>query len=156
LNEQVTAFGRSGDPVISVDTKKKELVGDYDNGGVEYQPKGAPERVNVHDFPDPAVPKAVPYGVYDVGADEGWVSVGNSADTAAFAAAAIRAWWMNMGAERYPQAMRLLVTADCGGSNSYRGRLWKVELGRLAAELGIEITVWACQMVCVGAPHPVR
>jgi len=141
LNDRVVEFLASGDPVISVDTKKKELVGDYDNGGVEYQPAGAPERVGVHDFPDPEVPKAVPYGIYDVGADTGWVSVGNSADTASFAVAAIQAWWTHMGAVAYPGATRLLVTADCGGSNSYRSRLWKVELGRLARELGIDIVV---------------
>jgi transposase len=141
LNGLVVAFGVSGDPVISVDTKKKELVGDYDNGGVEYQPKGAPQEVKVHDFPDPEVPKAVPYGVYDVAADEGWVSVGNSADTAAFAVASIRSWWATMGAERYPNAKRLLICADSGGSNSSRSRLWKVELGRLAVELGVEVTV---------------
>jgi len=132
----------SGNPVISVDTKKKELVnGIKANGGKEYQPAKTPQRVDVHDFPDPEMPKAVPYGVYDLGADEGWMSVGDDHDTAVFAVQAIRRWWQVMGAERYPQAKRLLITADAGGSNSYRNRSWKVELGRLAAEIGLEITV---------------
>jgi hypothetical protein len=132
----------AGLPVISVDCKKKELVnGRKENGGLEYQPKGEPERVDVHDFPDAEIPKAVPYGVYDVSADEGWVSVGDDHDTAAFAVNAIRRWWQTMGAERYPKAKRLLVTADAGGSNSYRNRQWKYELGQLAAETGLEITV---------------
>lgn len=133
---------RAKQPVISCDTKKKELVnGRKANGGKEYQPKGRPERVDVHDFPDREIPKAVPYGVLDVGADEGWVSVGDDHDTAAFAVNAIRRWWQMLGAARYPDATRLLVTADAGGSNSYRNRLWKVELARLAAETGMEITV---------------
>ena len=133
---------RARQPVISVDTKKKELVnGRKANGGKEYQPKGRPERVDVHDFPDAEIPKAVPYGVLDVGADEGWVSVGDDHDTAAFAVNAIRRWWQMLGAERYPNATRLLVTADAGGSNSYRNRLWKLELGRLASETGLTITV---------------
>ena len=133
---------RARQPVVSVDTKKKELVnGRKANGGREYQPKGRPERVDVHDFPDREVPKAVPYGVLDVGADEGWVSVGDDHDTAAFAVNAIRRWWEVLGAERYPKARRLLVTADAGGSNGYRNRLWKVELGRLATEVGLTITV---------------
>ena len=109
---------RARQPVISVDTKKKELVnGRKANGGKEYQPKGRPERVDVHDFPDPEIPKAVPYGVLDVGADQGWVSVGDDHDTAAFAVNAIRRWWQMLGVERYPNATRLLVTADAGGSN---------------------------------------
>ena len=133
---------RARQPVISVDTKKKELVnGRKANGGREYQPKGRPECVDVHDFPDAEIPKAVPYGVLDVGADEGWVSVGDDHDTAAFAVNAIRRWWQVLGVERYPHATRLLVTADAGGSNSYRNRLWKVELGRFAGETGLEITV---------------
>jgi hypothetical protein len=133
---------KAGQPVIGVDTKKKELVnGTKANGGKEYQPKATPERVDVHDFPDAEIPKAIPYGVYDLGADEGWMSVGDDHDTAAFAVQAIRRWWQAMGAERYPVARKLLVTADAGGSNSYRNRLWKVELGRLAAETGLEITV---------------
>ncbi|MGH9041609.1 MAG: ISAzo13 family transposase [Acidimicrobiia bacterium] len=132
----------AGEPVISVDCKKKELVnGRKANAGKEWQPEGQPERVDVHDFPDAAVPKAIPYGVFDVGANEGWMSVGDDHDTAAFAVNAIRRWWQAMGSQRYPNARRLLVTADAGGSNSYRNRLWKLELGRLAAETGLEITV---------------
>jgi transposase len=132
----------AGEPVISVDCKKKELVnGTKANAGREWQPKGQPTRVDVHDFPDPDVPKAIPYGVYDVGANEGWMSVGDDHDTAAFAVNAIRSWWQALGAERYPHAARLLVTADAGGSNSYRNKLWKVELARLAAETRLEITV---------------
>jgi DNA-binding phage protein len=142
INTLATQRLAANGPVISVDTKKKELVnGRKANGGKEYQPAKTPERVDVHDFPDPEIPKAVPYGVYDVGADEGWVSVGDDHDTAAFAVNAIRRWWQVMGAERYPKAKRLMVTADAGGSNSYRNRAWKVELGRLAAETGLEITV---------------
>lgn len=132
----------AGEPVISVDCKKKELVnGRKANAGKEYQPKGRPDRVDVHDFPDPEVPKAIPYGVYDLGADEGWVSVGDDHDTATFAVNAIRRWWQTMGADRYPDATRLLVTADAGGSNGYRSRLYKVELARLADETGLQITV---------------
>jgi hypothetical protein len=137
----VGRFVKAGQPVISVDTKKKELVGDYANGGAEWQPAGEPERVRVHDFIDPEVGKAVPYGVYDVANDEGWVSVGDSADTAAFAVESIRRWWSHMGAVRFPTATRLLITADAGGSNSYRNRLFKVELARFAKESGIEVTV---------------
>jgi Rhodopirellula transposase DDE domain len=133
---------RAQQPVISCDAKKKELVnGRKANGGKEYQPKGQPERVDVHDFPDEEIPKAVPYGVLDLGANQGWVSVGDDHDTAAFAVNAIRRWWQMLGAERYPNARRLLVTADAGGSNSYRNRLWKVEVGRLATETGLDITV---------------
>jgi hypothetical protein len=133
---------RAEQPVISCDAKKKELVnGRKANGGKEYQPKGQPERVDVHDFPDEEIPKAVPYGVLDLGANQGWVSVGDDHDTAAFAVNAIRRWWQVLGAERYPNARRLLVTADAGGSNSYRNRLWKVGLGRLATETGMDITV---------------
>jgi hypothetical protein len=140
LNKQVGAFVKAGQPVISVDTKKKELVGDYDNGGREWQPKGEPEVVRVHDFIDKEG-KAVPYGVYDVTNDEGWVSVGDSADTAAFAVQSIRRWWDRMGRFRFVGATRLLITADAGGSNSYRNRLWKVELAKLASDTGLEITV---------------
>ncbi len=133
---------RAKQPVISVDAKKKELVnGRKANGGREYKPQRQPERVDVHDFPDDEVPKAVPYGVLDLGANQGWVSVGDDHDTAAFAVNAMRRWWQVLGAERYPGARRLLVTADAGGSNSYRNRLWKVEVGRLATETGMEITV---------------
>jgi hypothetical protein len=130
-----------GQPVISVDTKKKELVGQYANGGREWQPAGEPERVNVHDFPDPGVGKAIPYGVYDVGWDLGWVNVGCDHDTAAFAVESIRQWWRSMGEESYPEASRLLICADGGGSNGYRPRLWKVELQRWADETGLEVTV---------------
>lgn len=141
LSERVGDHLRSGDPVISVDTKKKELVGQRANGGKEYQPKGHPERVDVHDFPDPEVPKAIPYGVYDLGANQGFVSVGDDHDTAAFAVATIGRWWDMMGCVVYPQARRLLITADAGGSNGYRVNLWKVELSRLAERTGLAITV---------------
>lgn len=141
LNGQAAEHLDAGEPVISVDTKKKELVGDYANGGRELQRRGHPERVLVHDFPDPEMPKAVPYGVYDVASNEGWVSVGDDGDTAAFAVASIRTWWLTMGAARYPDATRLMITADAGGSNGYRVRMWKTELAKLAAETGLEITV---------------
>ena len=141
LNKLAGEFTTAGDPVISVDTKKKELVGDYKNGGQEWQPVGEPEIVNGHDFPDPAVGKAIPYGIYDVTSNEGWVSVGDVADTAEFAVNAIRTWWSTMGKARFPTAARLMITADCGGSNAARARLWKRELRRLADELGIEIVV---------------
>jgi hypothetical protein len=118
-----------------------ELVGEFSNAGKEYQPAGEPERVNVHDFVDPEMGRAIPYGVYDLGADEGWVSVGDDADTAGFAVATIGRWWAQMGRHRYPHASRLLVCADAGGSNGYRVRAWKVELARLAAETGLDITV---------------
>ncbi len=131
---------RAGWPVISVDTKKKELVGKYGRGGQEWQPKGRPELVRVHDFIDPAIGKAIPYGVYDVGQDLGWVNVGTDHDTATFAAESIRRWWRSMGSPLYPQADRLLICADGGGSNGYRSRLWKVELQRLASETGLAIT----------------
>jgi len=141
LNARATEFLSAGQPVISVDTKKKELVGSYANGGKEWQPAGTPTRVDVHDFPDPEMPKAVPYGVYDVGADEGWVNVGDDGDTARFAVESIRRWWWRMGKVRYPDATRLLITADAGGSNGYRVRAWKTELAALAAETGLAITV---------------
>jgi hypothetical protein len=112
--------------VISVDTKKKEVVGNLANKGREWRPKGSPVRVDVHDFPNPQVGKAIPYAVYDLGADAGWVSVGDDHDTAAFAVATIRRWWQMVGKQTYPQATRLLITADAGGSNSYRSRLWKL------------------------------
>ena len=141
LNDLAAGFLADRQPVISVDTKKKELVGEYRNGGREWQPTGAPERVKTHDFIDPELGRAVPYGVYDVAHDEGWVSVGDSADTAEFAIEAVRRWWRNMGAHRFPDATRLLITADGGGSNGHRVRLWKTELAKLAAETGLEITV---------------
>ena len=130
-----------GQPVISVDTKKKEVVGNLANKGKEWQPKGQPVRVDVHDFPDPEVPKAVPYGIYDLAQNEGFVSVGDSHDTAEFAVETIRRWWAEVGSLAYPDAERLLITADAGGSNSYRSRLWRLELSKLAAEAGIDITV---------------
>jgi len=141
INEQVMAFQRQGQPAISVDTKKKELVGDFKNSGREWRPRGQPEEVRVHDFRDPKRPKAIPYGVYDLTRNEGWVSVGIDHDTARFAAASITRWWRKMGRKRYPQAKELLITADCGGSNSSRTRLWKVALQELADDLGLRLTV---------------
>jgi hypothetical protein len=141
LNAQVTEALAAGEPAISVDTKKKELVGDFKNGGREYRPKGQPEPVRVHDFLIPELGRAAPYGVYDIAENAGWVSLGIDHDTASFAVNAIRRWWQAMGCARYPQARRLVVTADCGGSNGARVRLWKRELQALANELGILITV---------------
>jgi hypothetical protein len=141
LNDQATAFLRANEPVISVDTKKKELVGNYKNNGQQWRPKATPETVNVHDFIDPKLGRAVPYGVYDIADNKGWVSVGTDHDTASFAVQAIRRWWSAMGRERYPQASRLMITADGGGSNGHRVRLWKIELQELVNELGIPITV---------------
>jgi hypothetical protein len=144
LNALVAERLGAGEPVISVDTKKKEIIGNYANGGREWQPKGEPTRVNDHDFADRALgefSKAVPYGIYDVGNDEGWVSVGDSADTAEFAVEAIRRWWNTLGHERFPNATRLLITADSGGSNGYRVRAWKYHLAKLAHETGLSITV---------------
>ncbi len=141
LNDQATAHLAGGDPVISVDTKKKELVGAYKNGGREWQPKGEPEQVKVHDFIDPTLGKANPYGVYDVGTNTGWVAVGTDHDTAAFAVNTIRAWWHNAGKNLHPNASRLLISADGGGSNGYRTRQWKTELAALAADTGLTITV---------------
>ncbi len=126
--------------MISVDTKKKELVGNYKNGGKEWRPRGEPERVEVHDFKG-ELGRAVPYGVYDMTANAGWVNVGTDADTGAFAVESIRRWWQQIGQAVYPHATRLLITADAGGSNGSRLRLWKVELARLAEELGLEISV---------------
>jgi len=128
-------------PVISVDAKKKEKVGDFKNGGREYQPGGQPERVRTHDFVDKELGKALPYGVYDLNANQGWVSVGVDHDTSAFAVATIEQWWRQMGRRRYPHATRLLVTADSGGSNGNRTRLWKVELQRLANAVGLAVSV---------------
>jgi hypothetical protein len=141
INAAVLAFQAAGEPVISVDTKKKELVGDFKNGGRELCPKGHPEPVRVHDFAIPELGKAVPYGVYDIAANTGWVNVGITHDTAVFAVESIRRWWYELGAARYPNATRLLITADCGGSNGVRLRLWKRELQTLADQLGIAITV---------------
>ncbi len=141
IHEQVRRFQRRGQPVVSVDTKKKELVGPYKNAGREWLPKGRPVEVLVHDFPDPKIKKAIPYGVYDVTHNEGWVSVGIDHDTARFATATIQRWWKKMGKRRYPRAKKLLVTADCGGSNSSRTRLWKVALQELSDKLGLRLEV---------------
>jgi hypothetical protein len=141
INDQAINFLTAGDPVISVDTKKKELVGDFKNQGREWRPKGTPEAVQVHDFIDPKLGRAVPYGVYDLADNKGWVSVGTDHDTASFAVHAIKRWWRTMGRSRYPKAARLLITADGGGSNGYRVRLWKIELQTLANSLRIPITV---------------
>ena len=141
INRQVRAFQKEQQPVISVDTKKKELVGEFKNSGEEWQPKGQPEEVKVHDFPDKNLGKAIPYGVYDITGNTGWVSVGTDHDTAAFAVESIRRWWKAAGSSDYPAARRLLITADAGGSNGYRTRAWKAELAALAVETGLEITV---------------
>jgi Rhodopirellula transposase DDE domain len=141
IAETVKSAIAAGQPAISVDTKKKELVGDFKNGGREYRPAGSPEPVRVHDFVDPKLGRAAPYGVYDIADDKGWVSVGIDHDTAAFAANAIRSWWTFMGRSRHPGAHSLTITADGGGSNGSRVRLWKVELQKLADELGLTIVV---------------
>jgi hypothetical protein len=141
INKKAGSFLTDHQPVISVDTKKKELVGNFKNAGREWRPKGTPEEVNVHDFIDPKLKRAVPYGVYDINNNTGWVSVGTDHDTAAFAVNAIRRWWKAMGKKRYPKPKGLLVTADGGGSNGYRVRLWKIELQKLADELHFPITV---------------
>jgi hypothetical protein len=141
IARRVRSAQRRNQPVISVDTKKKELVGDFKNSGVEWRPKGEPVEVRVHDFADPGSRKAIPYGVYDLTANAGWVSVGVDHDTAAFAAATIRRWWQRMGRPRYPRATELLVTADGGGSNASRSRLWKVELQKLADATGLTLRV---------------
>ena len=141
INRRVRLFLRTGDPVISVDTKKKELVGNFKNGGRELRPQGEPEKVLVHDFVVPELGRAIPYGVYDLGSNSGWVSVGIDHDTASFAVESIRRWWRSMGRPLYRGHKRLLITADAGGSNGPRVRLWKLELQRLADELGIEISV---------------
>jgi hypothetical protein len=138
INAKATEFLQSGWPAISVDTKKKEQVGEYKNGGREWRPKGQPETVQVHDF---GKQKDVPYGVYDLGQNAGWVSVGTDHDTSAFAVESIRRWWNMMGRETYPKARQLLITADSGGSNGSRVRLWKLELQKLADETGLEISV---------------
>ncbi len=141
INAAAERYLAAGDPVLSVDTKKKELVGDFKNGGREWRPKGQPEEVRMHDFPIPALGRVSPYGVYDLAANAGWVNVGIDHDTAAFAVESIRRWWDRAGRARYPQAGRLLLTADGGGSNGSRVRLWKRELQRLADETGLEISV---------------
>src|SRR6201982_1368762 len=142
INTQAKAFLTANEPVISVDTKKKELVGNFKNNGREWRPKGRPELVKIHDFIDPKLSRAVPYGVYDITNNVGWVSVGTDHDTASFAVNAIRRWWRTMGKKRHPTAKRLMITADGGGSNGYRVRLWKVELQKLADELKLPITVF--------------
>ena len=141
INGQAQEYFATSDPVISVDTKKKELVGEFKNGGREWRPQGMAERVKVHDFVDPDLGRAIPYGVYDLAANSGWVSVGVDHDTSSFAVETIRCWWSSMGCERYPGAERLLITADGGGSNGVRSRLWKVELQKLADEIGIPLSV---------------
>jgi transposase len=144
LNDTASEFIDHGQPVISVDAKKKELIGNYANSGAEWAPSGEPERTNVHDFADPELAeyaKAIPYGVYDVFNNEGWVNVGDTADTAEFAVESIRRWWNQIGAVRFPDATRLLITADAGGSNGYRVRAWKKNLADLAEETGLAITV---------------
>jgi hypothetical protein len=141
INEQVKQHQEAGDPVVSVDTKKKELVGPFANRGAQWRPVGEPAQVRTHDFPDAELGKAIPYGIYDLAADTGWVNVGTDHDTAAFAVESIRRWWKATGQGEYPLARRLLITADAGGSNGYRTRAWKAELAALAAETGLEIAV---------------
>ena len=141
INAQALQFQRRGQPVVSVDTKKKELVGDFKNGGREWHRRGEPEEVRVHDFIDKTLGKAIPYGVYDVTHNEGWVSVGIDHDTARFATEAVRRWWTKMGSKRYPNAKELLITADGGGSNASRSRLWKTALQMLADRIGLTLHV---------------
>ena len=141
INERVIEFQSAGAPVISVDTKKKELIGNFKHAGTDYRPQRSPRRVNVHDFEDKTLGKAIPYGVYDLTDNSGWVSVGVTHDTAQFAVNAIRRWLAKMGRARYPAADRLMITADCGGSNGARLRLWKIELQKLADETGVALSV---------------
>jgi transposase len=141
IREQVRAFQEQGQPVVSVDAKKRELIGDFRNGGQEWQPQGCPEEVRMHDFKDKQLGHAIPYGVYDLKANQGWVSVGTDHNTAAFAVETLRRWWWQMGATAYPEATQLLVTADGGGSNHHQSRLWKVSLQQLADETGLRIAV---------------
>jgi Rhodopirellula transposase DDE domain len=141
LHEQVKQFLVAGQPVVSMDAKKKELIGEFKNGGQEWQPQGWPERVHVHDFLDPHLGKALPYGIYDVGRNTGWVTVGQDHDTASFAVATLRRWWQAVGTQAYPRADRLLICVDGGGSNGSRLRLWKAELQRFATEMGLHVTV---------------
>jgi hypothetical protein len=141
INRMVKDFQDRNQPVISVDTKKKELVGEFKNAGAEWRPRGQVEEVNVHDFPDDSLGKAIPYGVFDMARNEAWVSVGNDHDTPGFAVASIRQWWKTMGRRAYPDAKELLITADAGGSNGYRARAWKVELQTLADETQLRIRV---------------
>ena len=141
INATVKAALDAGQPAISIDTKKKELVGEFKNPGCEWRPKGAPAAVLTHDFPSDAIGKAIPYGVLDIAANQGFVNVGITNETAQFSVASIRAWWQQLGRERYPEARSLTITADCGGSNGNRTRLWKTELQGLADETGLEIGV---------------
>ncbi len=141
ISQQVRRLQKRGQPVVSVDTKKKELVGDFKNPGREWHAQGQPEKVRVHDFQDPVLGKAIPYGVYDLANNQGWVSVGIHRDTAQFAARTIQRWWQDMGSKRFPRAREILITADGGGSNSYRSRLWKVALQDLADHLGLILRV---------------
>lgn len=141
INERVAAAIAAGEPAISIDTKKKELVGEFKNSGREWRPSGDPVKVSTHDFPSQAIGKAIPYGVYDIASNEGFVNVGISAETAQLAVASIRAWWEDLGSERYPDARALQITADCGGGNGNRIRLWKTELQRLADDTGLQIRV---------------
>jgi transposase len=141
INEKVSAAIRAAQPAVSIDTKKKELVGSYANGGREWRPKGDPVAVNVHAFPDKELGKAIPYGVYDIGQTQGFVNVGITNETASFAVASIRSWWKQLGRQRYPKATMLQITADCGGANGNRLKLWKTELQRLADDTGLGISV---------------
>jgi len=141
INARVRRLQKRGQPVVSVDTKKKELLGDFKNPGQEWQPQGQPEEVRVHDFKDPELGKAIPYGVYDLANNQGWVSVGIDHDTAHFATRTIRRWWEDMGCQRFPRARELLITADGGGSNSHRSRLWKVALQGLADRIALKLHV---------------
>ena len=141
INAQTKKFLKQDCPVISVDTKKKEAIGNFSNGGQEWRPQGQPEKTLLHDFPDPELGKAVPYGIYDVGRNQGWVNVGIDHDTAEFATDSILSWWKHMGCKAYPEAAELLIMADAGGSNSHRSRLWKVGLQRLADLTGLHLHV---------------
>ena len=141
IYEKVKKFQRANNPIISVDAKKKELVGNYKNNGQKWSPKGKAEDVNAYDFPDPKKPKATPYGVYDISSNEGWVSVGISHDTAEFAVATIKKWWLKMGIKRYPKAKRLFITADSGGSNSSKAKLWKAELQNFSDYSNLDIHI---------------
>jgi len=141
INRCVLAFQKQGQPVVSIDTKKKELVGEFKNVGQEWEPRGRPVKVKVHDFPEKKLGKAIPYGVYDLASNEGWVSVGIDHDTAQFATASVRRWWLQMGVGRFPRATKLMITADGGGSNGSRNRLWKVALQDLADELELRLEI---------------
>jgi hypothetical protein len=141
INRRVMRFQKQGEPVVSIDTKKKELVGEFKNAGREWEPQGRPVEVKVHDFPEKKLGKAIPYGVYDLASNEGWVSVGIDHDTAQFATASVRRWWQEMGAGRFPRATKLMITADGGGSNGSRNRLWKIALQALADDLGLGLEI---------------